>query len=377
MSIEPFKFGIATSGEHFTDRKKETERLIANFQHGINTILISPRRWGKTSLVKKASTLATTKELRIVYLDIFACRTEEEFCNAFATAVLKQTSTRAEEWLRNIQDFLSRVSPRVTLGVDPTAGMSLSIDLRGVERGLEEVLEFPEKYAKKHNCRIVICIDEFQQIGEFANSLTFQKKLRTIWQHQKQVSYCLFGSKKHLMDELFGRKDYPFYKFGDMIYLGKISTEDWVAYISERFLTTGKEIPTELAKKIAKAVDNHSSYVQQLAWLVWGRTEKRATEDDLERAIEDLINQNRPLFEKQTEELTSHQLSLLRTIVDGNNNSFTSQRIIDDYNLNSSANANAVKNALTNKELIDTDNGHTYITDPVFTLWLSRYLFYR
>ena len=229
----------------------------------------------------------------------------------------------------------------------------------------------------KHNCRIVICIDEFQQIGEFANSLTFQKKLRTIWQHQKQVSYCLFGRKKHLMDELFGRKDYPFYKFGDMIYLGKISTEDWVTYISERFLTTGKEIPTELAEKIAKAVDNHSSYVQQLAWLVWGRTEKRATENDLERAIEDLINQNRPLFEKQTEELTSHQLSLLRAIVDGNNNSFTSQRIIDDYNLNSSANANAVKNALTNKELIDTDNGHTYITDPVFTLWLSRYLFYR
>ena len=143
------------------------------------------------------------------------------------------------------------------------------------------------------------------------------------------------------------------------------------------YMTAVSHEMSDEPEKIAKAVDNHSSYVQQLAWLVWGRTEKRATEDDLERAIEDLINQNRPLFEKQTEELTSHQLNLLRAIVDGNNNSFTSQRIIDDYNLNSSANANAVKNALTNKELIDTDNGHTYITDPVFTLWLSRYLFYR
>ena len=253
--------------------------------------------------------------------------------------------------------------------------MSLSLDLKGKEQALEDLLQLPEKIAGKNNCRIVVCIDEFQQIGEFAGSLTFQKKLRTVWQHQKSVSYCLFGSKKHLMDELFGKKDYPFYKFGDIIYLGKISTADWITYICERFRSTEKEISKEMAEKIVAAVDNHSSYVQQLSWLVWGRTEKEVTQDELDLALQDIINQNRPLFEKQTEDLTAYQLNFLRAIVDGIHNSFTTQYVIDKYNLNSSANANAVKIALFKKELIDTEGNRTFIADPVMTLWMKQYLF--
>ena len=228
MDIQPFKFGVATSGEHFTDRREDTQRLASNFKHGINTILISPRRWGKTSLVKKTIKEVSGDELRVIFLDIFACRTERDFCNAYATAVLQQTATRWEEILRNAKEFLSRISPKFTLGTDPTTEISLSLDIRGKEEGIEDVLELPEKIAKKNNCRIVVCIDEFQQLGEFTDSLTFQKKLRSVWQHQRHVSYCLFGSKRHLMSELFGSRSYPFYKFGEVIYLSKIGTSDWV-----------------------------------------------------------------------------------------------------------------------------------------------------
>lgn len=264
---------------------------------------------------------------------------------------------------------------KITLGSDPTTELSISIDLKGREQDLEDVLQLPEKIAQKNNYRIVVCIDEFQQIGEFSSSLTLQKKLRAVWQHQKSVSYCLFGSKKHLMDELFGRKDYPFYKFGDIIYLGKISTADWVSYICDRFRSTGKEISEEKAEYIATVVDNHSSYVQQLSWLVWGRTKKEVTQDDVDSSLQDLINQNSPLFQKQSEELTAHQLSFLRAIIEGVHKSFTTQEIIDRYNLNSSANANAVKTALLKKELIDTEGTYTYISDPVMTLWMKQYLF--
>ena len=89
MEYKPFTFGVAASGEHFTDREKETERLLSNFRHGINTILISPRRFGKTSLVQKVRKLAESDALRIVYLDIFACRSDRDFYDAFASAVLK------------------------------------------------------------------------------------------------------------------------------------------------------------------------------------------------------------------------------------------------------------------------------------------------
>lgn len=223
MENKPFVFGVAASGDNFTDRESETARLLMNFRSGVNTVLISPRRWGKTSLVRKVCRLAQTDELKIVYLDIFSCRSDADFYDAFASAVLKQTSTKVEEWMENIRQFLSRISPKISLGADPAADFSFSLELTPKREDIDEILQLPEKIAEKKGCRIVVCIDEFQQIGEFKDSKTFQKRLRSVWQLQKHVSYCLFGSKKHLMNELFERKSLPFYKFGDAIYLQKSS----------------------------------------------------------------------------------------------------------------------------------------------------------
>lgn len=374
MENKPFVFGVAASGDNFTDRESETARLLTNFRSGVNTVLISPRRWGKTSLVRKVCRLAQTDELKIVYLDIFSCRSDADFYDAFASAVLKQTSTKVEEWMENIRQFLSRISPKISLGADPAADFSLSLELTPKREDIDEILQLPEKIAEKKGCRIVVCIDEFQQIGEFKDSKTFQKRLRSVWQLQKHVSYCLFGSKKHLMNELFERKSLPFYKFGDAIYLQKIATADWVGYIRSRFEATGKSIPAELAEEICRRVDNHSSYVQQLAWLVWTRTGKEATRQELEAAFQDIIDQNTPLFEKQTESLTSFQMNFLRAIIDGVHSEFTTQEVMRKYQLGSSANVSIIKRALIKKELIEIDKRRAVIPDPIMKVWLQREL---
>ena len=374
MENKPFVFGVAASGDNFTDRESETARLLTNFRSGVNTVLISPRRWGKTSLVRKVCRLAQTDELKIVYLDIFSCRSDADFYDAFASAVLKQTSTKVEEWMENIRQFLSRISPKISLGADPAADFSLSLELTPKREDIDEILQLPEKIAEKKGCRIVVCIDEFQQIGEFKDSKTFQKRLRSVWQLQKHVSYCLFGSKKHLMNELFERKNLPFYKFGDAIYLQKIATADWVGYIRSRFEATGKSIPAELAEEICRRVDNHSSYVQQLAWLVWTRTGKEATRQELEAAFQDIIDQNTPLFEKQTESLTSFQMNFLRAVIDGVHSEFTTQEVMRKYQLGSSANVSIIKRALIKKELIEIDKRKAVIPDPILKVWLQREL---
>lgn len=374
MENKPFIFGIATSGDNFTDRKKETERLLLNFQHGVNTVLISPRRWGKTSLVQKVCRLAQSDKLKIVYLDIFSCRSDKEFYNAFATAIIKQTSSKFEEWLDNAKLFLSRITPKISIGPDPMTDFSISLEMNPKSEDIDEILQLPEKIAQKKNCSIVICIDEFQQIAEFSDSKTFQKRLRTVWQLQKNVSYCLFGSKKHLMNELFENKSYPFYKFGDAIYLQKIGTQDWVEYICNRFSVTGKQISEQLAERICQAVDNHSSYVQQLAWLVWVHTDKIATEKDFESAYQDIIDQNTPLFEKQTESLTTYQMNFLRAVLDGVHSEFTKQEILNKYQLGTSANISIVKRALEKKELIEIEKRKIIIPDPIMSVWLKREL---
>ena len=251
---------------------------------------------------------------------------------------------------------------------------SVSLEMNPKSDDVDEILQLPEKIAQKKGYNIVICIDEFQQIAEFVESKTFQKRLRTVWQLQEHTSYCLFGSKKHLMNELFEKKSLPFYKFGDVMYLQKINAADWVNYICGRFEATGKVIDRELAERICKLVDNHSSYVQHLAWLVWVHTDKVATPQDLEMAYEDIIDQNTPLFEKQTENLSTYQMNFLRAVIDGVRSEFTSQMILQKYELGSSANVSIIKRALVKKELIEIENRQVSIPDPVMQVWLRRKL---
>ncbi len=372
MTEKPFTFGVATAGENFTDREQETARLLANFRYGVNTILISPRRWGKTSLVKKVCGLAESDKLRVVFMDIFSCRTEKDFYDMFAETVLKQTASKWEEWVENAKVFLSRISPKISMGPDPMTDFSISFELNDKREDVTEILSLPEKIAQKKGISIVVCIDEFQQIADFADSKTFQKRLRTVWQHQQSVSYCLFGSKKHLMNELFEKRSFPFYKFGDSIYLKKIPTSIWLDYIIGRFASTGKEISRELSEKICLTVDNHSSYVQQLAWLTWIHTDRTATESDFEEARQDMIDQNTPLFEKQTENLTAYQMNFLRAIVSGVHSEFSTKDVIMKYDLGSSANVSAVRRSLVKKELIDVEDHKVIIPDPVLEIWLRR-----
>lgn len=369
---KPFVFGVATSGDNFTDREKETQRLLLNFTHGVNTILISPRRWGKTSLVKKVAQLAQTKTRKIVYLDIFSCRTESEFYRLFATSVLKQTSSKWDEWVENTKQFLAHINPKISIGTDPMNDFSISFEYSMQDNAGNDILQLPEKIAIVKGIQIVICIDEFQQISDFEDSKTFQKKLRTVWQLQQHVSYCLFGSKKHLMNELFEKKNLPFYKFGDAIYLTKIETKYWIEYICKRFENTGKRISPELAKEICRLVDNHSSYVQQLAWLLWIRTTDIATEEQLTHALEDLLDQNNILFQSETENLSAYQMNFLKAVIDGIHSKFSSKEIILKYNLGTSANIVRLKSALLQKELIETDGKEIILSDPVFGVWFKK-----
>jgi hypothetical protein len=145
-----------------------------------------------------------------------------------------------------------------------------------------------------------------------------------------------------------------------------------MAYICERFESTGKYISKELAERVCLTVDNHSSYVQQLAWLLWIQTQDKATEQNFADAYQDLIDQNTPLFQKQTENLSAYQMNFLRVLVDGVNSEFTTQQVLQKYQLGSSANVSVIIRALIKKELIETENKQIYIADPVMKWWFKQ-----
>ena len=367
-----FIFGVAVSGDNFIGREKEIHCLSSNFKNGINTILSSPRRWGKTSLIKKVKAIVESDKLRVIYVDIFPCRSEYDFYNMFAEAVLKQTSFRFDEWKDIAYEFISRLTPKFAFSVGPDSDYSVSLGITSKTHSAEEVLQLPERIAQKKGIQIVICIDEFQQIGEFPDSVIVQKKMRSAWQHNSRVSYCLLGSRKHLMDELFQKRSLPFYKFGDIINLKLIPTEVWVPYICKQFKKVDRVISEELAAEICRIVENHSSYVQQLAWLTLLETEKVATREGVARALNELLDENTPLFTQQTELLTTYQMNFLRAILAGIHKEFGIATVLSEYNLGSSSNISRLRKSMVEKELVEFRQEGYFIADPILKIWLER-----
>lgn len=370
----PFVFGKIASHQDFTDRVVETQHLLDNFRGLVNTVLISPRRWGKSSLVAKASEIYAQESDKniVVHIDLFNCRTVDKFYETFAKELISATNTAFEEFVSSSLKYLSRFAPNFQAS-DPAGSFELSfgIDIRDKKMSFDEILDLPQTIAREKGKHIIVCIDEFQTIKDYDDSFAFQCSLRAHWQKHQDVAYCLFGSKRNMMIDLFADSQNPFYKFGDLIFLQKIASEDWVKFIIERFEETGKYISEEVAFKIAQMVECHPYYVQQLSQLSWFRTHLECTEDIVKEAFSSLCAQLSLVFSHIIDGLTPSQIGFLQAVADGVS-SFTSQAVLAKYRLGSSANVKNIKQALEKKELIDIQPGRIEIQDPVLKFWMLR-----
>lgn len=368
----PFVYGMSVEGENFTDRELETERLKLNFEHGVNSILISPRRMGKTSLVKKVAGLVDSPNTKVVYMDIYKCRTDYDFYEKFASTIIQATATKMEKMVEAAKELIVSVTPTITYSPGPNADFALSLGINPKANTPEEILGLPERIAAKRGIHIVVCIDEFQQIGEMPDSMTVQKTIRSVWQHHRHTSYCLFGSKQHLMSQLFYSRKMPFYQFGDMFFLKKIPTEKWVPFIKERFTKAGKQISDELAARICAMVENYSAYVQQLAWNVLVVSGDVVTPQTVDEGLRATLDQVVPLFIEQTSNLSTYQMNLIRAICSGYHDDFGKSAVTSRYNLGTRSNLVKLKKALVEREIIEITENGCYISDPLFKQWFSR-----
>jgi len=372
----PFTFGKIAIDKDFTDREKETERLTRNFVSLTHTILISPRRWGKSSLVTKASNIAAekNKSLRFSFIDLNNVRTEEQFYQNLATEVLKVSSGRIETIMNTAKKFLGSFIPTITISPDPESSFQLGVDWKEVKRQPSEILNLAEKIAINSRTNYIVCIDEFQNISEFENPEAFQKMLRAHWQKHQNVSYCLYGSKRHMLMKVFTSPSMPFYKFGDIVFLEKIPAPDWIKFIAGRFTETGKSIGNDEAALIAELTECHSYYVQQLAQQSWLRTQRNCNRNIVIEAFEDLVLQLSMLFQTITGELNNNQLNFLKAVLN-KVEQLSSVSTITEYQLGTSANVLKIKKALINKEIIDIQNDVIEFLDPLYKYWLRKYFF--
>jgi uncharacterized protein len=368
----PFVFGKLAVNSNFTNRDDERQHLIGNFNSLVNTILISPRRWGKSSLVQMAANeaMAGNGELHFCFLDVFSVRTEEQFYQHLAIEVLKASSSKMELLLDNAGRFLGKFLPKLSFSPDPQNEISLGLDWKEVKKQPEDILNMAEKLAIEKGWKFIICIDEFQNTSTFENPLAFQKKLRSQWQKHQHVAYCLYGSKRHMLMDVFTNASMPFYKFGSLMFLEKIRKDNWVSFICDRFEQTQKHIDRECAALIADLVECHPYYVQQLAQQSWFRSRETCSTEIVIDAHQGIIAQLSLLFQSKTDELTNSQINFLKALIDGVEK-FSSKETLEEYKIGTSANVLRVKNTLESKEIIDIQGNKISLTDPIYKSWLT------
>ena len=359
--------------ESFVNRVEERKQLKELLGSGINVMLISPRRWGKSSLVKVAMDELTQedKHIRVCFIDAFSIKTEAEFYRIFAREVISCAASTLEKRLEDVKQFLKAVSPSITLKSDPTDTLSFDLKLELEEKSVMEILELPEKIAAAKGIHLIVCIDEFQQLALLPGYKSMEGKMRSAWQKQQQVSYCFYGSKRHMMMDIFNNSSNPFYRFGQVLFLQKIKKEEWVPFIVNAFHRTNKEISEQQAEQLCDIVKCHSWYLQQLCYFIWSGTSEKVTDEIIEIRTRQLIDTNMPMFMNDTENLTAAQTAMLRAVADGEYR-FNSIPVVRKYELGSAQTITRNKRMLTERDFIEKEGNKYVFSDPIFELWFRR-----
>ena len=366
----PFTFGKVVTGSQFINRKKEFAKLKSNIDHSINTVLISPRRWGKSSLIKYLSKkMSKNKQLKFVLIDFFRFSDEAEFYEEYSKAILKAGSTKLSDLGNLVQKLFKSIQPSITLGNVASGEFNVSFQWEDLDKHFEEVLDLPEKLGKKRNQKFVICIDEFQSLEKFKNPALFQSRLRSVLQHHTHVVYILYGSKRHMMNRIFNSQNHPFFRFGETMYLQKIKKKHFCQHIISTFERSGKTIPKERADLIITLADRNPYFVQQLSRYVWLKSGELVIDSDIKEAVKDIILQNAIWYLREVERMTPTQFNFLKAVMNKEKN-LSGQNVIRKYKLGSSANVAKIKKVMEDREILDFWNPYPEFNDPFFKLWI-------
>lgn len=369
----PFQYGRLAEAGSFIDRIDDRRELKNFLSHGINTILVSPRRWGKSSLVKESmkELVEEEKNIKVCFLDAYKIHTEEEFYNKFASAIIQGVSSTLEQKWGDFLRFVNRLTPSITIASDPMNSIEVDLKINPVKENLETILQLPEKIAIEKGIRVIVCIDEFQQLANIPHWERLESTLRSEWQLQHHTTYCLYGSKMYMMKKIFNNSSSPFYKFGQMMQLKRISKEYWLPYIVNNFEATNKHITEEQAEKLCEKVKYNSWYVQQYCFFVWSHTEGIVSDEDIDRQLDMVIDTNAETFQNELDELVPSQIALLKAIASGETH-FNAKGVVEKYRLGQSQTITRNKKTLVEKDLIEKNRDKFSFVDPLFELWLKR-----
>jgi uncharacterized protein len=374
----PFVYGEVVPAAAFIDRVPELARLTGDLAAGQKVFLISPRRYGKSSLIRQALLAMARRGALTVEVTVSSFSSYVAFLEGYARAlVAAETRTdRARAWLR---DAIS--STRVDLASDTDAGARVAFPNartdRDVSRLAQEVFALPARLAETRKRKVIVALDEFQAIGAF-NGGSVEHALRAAVQHQREVGYVFAGSEPSLMERMLGPKR-PFYKAGPVMRLERIPADEFAAAIEARFTRSGMRPEEGLGTAIVELAGNLPYDVQRLAHETWdevrGRGRRRATLDDLHQALRRLLAEQQTMFEAGWQRLTLAQRAVLRAVVLEEGGGLHSADVRTRHRLGGPSTVQAALAALVRDDLIAREADRYAVVDSLLREWVARQTF--
>jgi hypothetical protein len=377
----PFVYGEVVPAPAFADRVEELNRLVEDLTAGQKVFLISPRRYGKSSLIRRAMAAVERQGLLTVELTVASYSSYLAFLEGFARALASVQTPwdKAREWLR---EALGAARPEVRFEPDAAGGQLVVAfpgdrSRRDIERLAADVFALPGRLAVARGRGLVVALDEFQAIGGF-NGGSVEHALRAAIQHQRNVGYVFAGSEPTLMERMLGPKR-PFYKAGPVMRLDKIPAEEFAAFLEARFARSGVRPEVGLGLAIVELAGNLPYDVQRLAHEAWddahaaGRT--RIGQDDLHRTLRRLLAQQDPVFEELWQRLTLVQRATLRAVVLAEGRALLSADVRNRFRLGGTSTVQAALSALVREDLIAREQDRYVVNDSLLREWVARRTF--
>lgn len=377
----PFVYGEIVPPAAFADRVEEIERLVSDLASGQKVFLISPRRYGKSSLIRRAMAVLERRGHLTLETTVASYSSYLAFLEGYARAIASAQGPweRAKGWLR---EALEGVRPEIRVEPDPSGGQltvafPAAASRRDVERIAPEVFALPGKLARARGRKVVVALDEFQAIAGFDGG-TVEHALRAAIQTQRDVGYVFAGSEPSLMERMLGPRR-PFYKAGPVMRLGRIPPEEFALFLESRFERTGVRAEAGIGAAIVELAGNMPYDVQRLAHEVWDDVEaggkNQVTQDDLHRTLRRLLAQNDTVLEELWQRLTLVQRATLRAVVLTDGRGLLSSDVRARYRLGGTSTVQAALVALTRDDLIARDEDRYLVNDSLFREWVARKTF--
>ena len=373
VTQNPFVYGEVVPAAAFVDRVDELARLVRDLEAAQKVFLISPRRYGKSSLIRRALAAMARRGAITVDVTVSSFSSYVAFLEGYARAVVAAETRwdRARAWLR---DAVRSARAEVR---DARVSFPSVRTERDVSRLAEEVFALPAKLAADRGRAVAVALDEFQAIAGFDGG-SVEHALRAAVQHQRQVGYVFAGFEPSLMERMLGPKR-PFYKAGPVMRLDKIPAEEFAASIDARFARSGLRPEDGLGAAIVDLAGNLPYDVQRLAHETWdevrARGRRRAALEDLHGALKRLLAEQQTIFEAVWQRLTLPQRAALRAVVVEEGRELLSSDVRARHRLGGPSTVQAALAALTREDLVARDADRYVVVDSLLREWVARQTF--